>query len=59
MTAPMTKTESIAYLRKLALKERLSEDFFPTHSEGAEEVFLELEKNSPVDNSGNGDIISP
>lgn len=41
----MTKTESIAYLRKLALKEKLAEEFLPTPSEGAEESFLEIESS--------------
>lgn len=40
----MTKSESIAYLRKLALKEKIAEESLPTRSDGAEEVFRELEE---------------
>lgn len=40
----MTKSESIAYLRKLALKEKIAEESLPTRSDSAEEVFRELEE---------------
>lgn len=40
----MTKAESIAYLRRLALKEKLSEEFLPAPSLGAEESLFELEE---------------
>lgn len=43
-TDPMTKAESIAYLRRLALKEKLSEEFLPAPSLGAEESLFELEE---------------
>ena len=52
---PMTKAESIAYLRKLALKEKLSEDFLPARNEGVEEVFRSMEDNK----ESNADAICP
>lgn len=39
----MTKLESIAYLRKLKLKEKISE-YFPTPAEDTEKVFRDLEE---------------
>lgn len=52
----MTKAESVAYLRKLALKEKILGE--SPQSEDAEESFLELERiEKPVDKPENNGIL--